>query len=232
MIVHVTFFDLRHERADSSAVAAEERERAARFVRDEDRHRYLLGRSAIRRLCAQHLGCAPAAVSLLHNEHGKPQLAPAVGLERLEFNVAHSGDCIVLAWCVGATTELGVDVETCSRQRIPDFHGIARTAFSPAECEVLRAASAGELATTFYKIWVRKEAIVKAEGCGIAAGNALREFTVATLDGAGGVEWRTQVDFPGGAAWALHALKAPPGYEASLATLPGAAVRVSENAVP
>jgi 4'-phosphopantetheinyl transferase len=229
MTVQVTFFDLRHDHPDAFAVAPEERERAARFLREEDRHRYLMGRSAIRRLCAQHLGARPAEMQLLQNEHGKPYLAIPAGVDRLEFNLAHSGDCIALAWSVGTGASLGIDVETVARHRTPDFHGIARTAFSPAECAVLDRAGTDELAATFYQIWVRKEAVVKAEGCGIAAGNALREFTVATLDSAGCVEWPVFVNFPSGQRWQMHALPTATGYVAALATLPGSEVRVSSS---
>jgi 4'-phosphopantetheinyl transferase len=227
MIVHVTLFDLRRDHAEPAAVTPEERERAARFLREEDRQRYLLGRTVIRRLCAEHLGCAPGDVPLLQNEQGKPFIATPVGLERLEFNLAHSGDCVALAWSIGATAAVGIDVETVDRQRTPDFHGIARTAFSAAERAVLAAVPGAELAVTFYKIWVRKEAIVKAEGCGIAAGNALQQFTVARVAGAGEVEWPTLIEFPSGFRWELHSLSAPDGYEAALAASPGAEVRSS-----
>jgi 4'-phosphopantetheinyl transferase len=225
MLVQFTLLDLRQHSADPADVTPEELERAARFLREEDRQRYLLGRTVIRRLCAAHFGCAPAEVQFQQNEQGKPFIAPSPGIDRLEFNLAHSGDCVALAWSIGATAAVGIDVETIQRQRTPDFQGIARTAFSLAERSVLAAAGPGGVAATFYKIWVRKEAIVKAEGCGIAAGNSLQQFTVAMLDEAGAVHWPRLVDFPGGQHWELYPLSAPAGYEVVLAAMPGAKTR-------
>ena len=106
-IVHVCTFSVRQyaERLAcmSGWLSPDEQARAQRFLKEADRMRFVLGRAMVRRLCGAYLRIEPARVRLDHTLTGKPYLANSipVGRKRFEFNVAHSGDCGLVAWTEG-----------------------------------------------------------------------------------------------------------------------------------
>ena len=132
-------------------------------IRQPGRQReYLLGRILLRRLLAERLGCPPDTLVFRTSEHGKPTLVS----HDWQFNLSHSGDWLVLALCQQGP--LGVDVEMGLRQRpvLP----LAQRFYAPDEYQWLLALPSREQASAFYRLWSRKEAVLKAQGAGIAAG--------------------------------------------------------------
>ncbi|MBL0513453.1 4'-phosphopantetheinyl transferase family protein [Aeromonas media] len=132
-------------------------------IRQPGRQReYLLGRILLRRLLAERLGCPPDALVFRTSEHGKPTLIS----HDWQFNLSHSGDWLVLALCQQGP--LGVDVEMGLRRRpvLP----LAQRFYAPEEYQWLLALPSREQASAFYRLWSRKEAVLKAQGAGIAAG--------------------------------------------------------------
>src|SRR4051812_31052226 len=87
-------------------LAADELERAQRFVFARDRDRFMHGRHALREILAAYLDLPPRLLPLLYNPNGKPYLDVAF---ELGFNLSHSGDAGLLA--VGRSAEIGVDIE-------------------------------------------------------------------------------------------------------------------------
>ena len=68
----------------------------------------------------------------------------------------------------------------------------------------------------FYRVWSRKEAVIKADGRGIAIG--LDRFDVNAGEPPALLDARWEGAVPGEAAqWSLHSLEAPSGYAAALA---------------
>jgi 4'-phosphopantetheinyl transferase len=140
----------------SQWLSREEQERAQRFHRESDRSRFILGRAIVRDLCGVYLGIEPAKVRLDQTPAGKPYLhnpTPA-GQNRFDFNVAHSGDCVLVGWTIGRA--VGVDVEELDRFSFTLFDDVSTIAFSRAERAALSAAKPGEVTAMFYRIWVRK----------------------------------------------------------------------------
>jgi 4'-phosphopantetheinyl transferase len=118
----------------------------------------------VRHLCGIYLGVAPAEVRLDKTPAGKPCLAHPIpaGRQRFEFNVAHSGDWVLVAWAEGFA--LGVDVEALDPNASRTLAGeVSASVFSPDERAVLSAANPEEVPGTFYRIWVRIEAVLKGE---------------------------------------------------------------------
>ncbi len=96
-----------------SILSRDETERAGRFLRDRDRDRYVFAHGILRRILAACLGVAPIDLTFGVGEHGKPFLLdPQPGIPPLEFNLSHSGDCVLIATALGIS--LGVDVERSS----------------------------------------------------------------------------------------------------------------------
>jgi 4'-phosphopantetheinyl transferase len=194
------------EEAAPEILNDEERARAARFHFERDRHRFIAGRAALRRVLATYLDRAPAALVFTVGPHGKPALENL----GLEFNLSHSGGCGLLAVTRGR--RVGVDVE---RVRA-DFAGedIARRFFAPAEVEALAASAPDEYATGFFRCWTRKEAYVKARGDGLSL--ALDRFEVS-LEPAATRTLASCLDDPSECSrWSLREVVPAPGYLGAL----------------
>jgi 4'-phosphopantetheinyl transferase len=142
----------------SSILSADERMRAARFRFDVHRHRYVQCRALLRRRLADVLCIEAAAIAFRYGEHGKPQL------DDIHFNVSHSDHLAVIA--VSRDEPVGIDVERIAPKH--DLLALARTAFSPAECEALSAMPPEEQTAAFFRTWARKEAYLKLLGTGFA----------------------------------------------------------------
>ncbi len=145
------------EAALATLLTPSEQQHAARYLRPADQLRYRVGRACLRYLLGQHLGQLPATIALHAGRYGKPQLAEPAGVH---FNVAHSGDWVVVAL---AAREIGIDLE----QMVPDFdfNDVAAQRFSEPERRLL--ALSHEPQITFYHIWTQLEARAKASGLGL-----------------------------------------------------------------
>jgi 4'-phosphopantetheinyl transferase len=149
---------------------AQERARAAAFVRAADRDRYRLAHIGLRQLLGAYLDTDPAAVPLCREPCpgcGGPHGRPAVPGAPLHFSLSHSGDLVLLAF---AGSAIGVDVEALPSAEIAAEVG--RT-LHPAECAELDALAASERPAGFARCWTRKEAYLKGVGTGLAGGLSL-----------------------------------------------------------
>lgn len=140
-------------------LSPDERDKAARFVRERDRHRFTVARGMLRRIVGAEVGRDPASLGLVYNAHGKPALAED---ERPFFNLSHSGALGALG--IGRTVPFGLDIE----QIAPVEPGVAELSFSPAELSALATYGGAEWLAGFYRCWTRKEAVIKALGLGLA----------------------------------------------------------------
>lgn len=113
-------------------------------------------------LLGAYLGIEPRAVSLAYGPQGKPSLATP-DRTMLGFNIAHSGDYAVMVFARSAA--LGVDIEHV--RPLHHIHRLARTALSPQEYAAWSALGPGDQQEAFFACWTRKEAFVKAMGCGL-----------------------------------------------------------------
>jgi 4'-phosphopantetheinyl transferase len=156
------------EPGDELAVLdADERMRAARFVRARDRRRFARCRSALREILGGLLGERPEALRFRLVGRGKPELefpGAADGRPVLRFNVSHSADLGAIAVCRGR--ELGIDLEQV--RSIGEAERIVESFFSVAEQAEFATISAAARPLAFVRGWTRKEAILKGLGVGIA----------------------------------------------------------------
>lgn len=146
-------------------LSAEDRQRGARFLHAEDRHRFLLTRSLVRTTLSRYAAVAPQDWIFTANEHGRPAIAnthPQVA--SLCFNLSHTRGLIVLGVCRGR--ELGVDVENM-RERTPS-PGIAERFFAPQEIAALANLPEAQRHERFFAYWTLKESYIKARGRGMS----------------------------------------------------------------
>jgi 4'-phosphopantetheinyl transferase len=205
-----------------TVLSEHELERAGRFRFERDRRRFAAARRALRGILAGYVGEAPERLRFAEGEHGKPVLAWPAGSD-VRFNVTHSD---ALALCaVSRGREVGVDVEAL--RALPDADALARRFFAPGERADIERQPAERRLESFFSCWTRKEAYLKALGCGLL--KALDSFEVAVAPG--DVDCRLRV--PGEPAeesrWSLLALDVGPGFVAAVAgdTQPWTVVRWS-----
>lgn len=137
------------------ALSPEIQARAARYLAPDSRRNLIASRTRLRE-CLELLGLCQESVKVAEN--GRPYHAT----QSLQFNISHSQDRAFLALSRDPALfeGLGVDVEWTGRR--VDAIGIGRRFFTPLEygwigCDTER----------FFRIWTRKEAIIKSNGVGL-----------------------------------------------------------------
>jgi 4'-phosphopantetheinyl transferase len=172
--VHLWSLSLRVSPASLDRLAplldSAEQRRAKLFHFDRDRRRFIVGRAALRNILGRYLRAEPADLRLEYSPRGKPFLPTG---SALHFNFAHCEDLAVLA--MTRRPNVGVDLE-----RVRPVEGaLEMAAFfcSPDEYAQFQSVPALEKETAFFRLWTRKEALLKATGHGI--GDALNKVEVS-----------------------------------------------------
>lgn len=149
-----------------------EKARAAKFVFEKDRVRFIQTRGQLRHLCGRYLSQNPIDINFEYGEHGKPEIRGS----DLKFNVSHSHDLALYGFM--RHHDIGVDVEYVKKSR--DLEGIAKRFFSRQEQVLLEEVPQHEYEYAFYTIWTRKEAYIKATGQGLTQSLASFSVNLAT----------------------------------------------------
>lgn len=202
-------------RAFEPHLAEDELEKAARFRFQLHRDRYVVGRGILRTLIGRYLDCSAGAIRFAYDVHGKPALDHAS--TALSFNVSHSENAALYAFCVGF--EIGVDVErlrpAAARERVAEHF------FSASEVATLRSLAPELQPRAFLACWTRKEAFLKARGDGLTL--PLNAFDVAFAPGEAPALLRTAWAPEEASTWALYDLSASlDDHVAALAVRSGA----------
>lgn len=181
-----------------------ERTRADRFLHAADRSRSILGRGLARVALGGVMGVAPARLEFSANEHGKPEV-----LGGPPFNVSHSGDVVLVA--LASAGRIGVDVELARDLR--DLEALARGTFREEEVAAVVTTPPHLRKAAFYRVWTRKEALLKALGVGLTALHSIEVSSDAE-----GPPLRS-IDMPGErlADWSLSTIETAPDHPAALA---------------
>jgi 4'-phosphopantetheinyl transferase len=87
--------------------------------------------------------------------------------------------------------------------------------FSQRESDLFRRVAADQHGLTFFNLWTRKEALLKATGEGIAG--RLKEFEVTLLPGEPARLLSIGTDRAQALDWSLHDLAPAPGFVGALA---------------
>lgn len=209
---------------------AQEISRANRFVHADVRRRFIMCRSKLRHLLAQELGIAAAEVAFRYERWGKPQLA-LTSRPPLHFNVSHSGESAMI---LVAQVPVGVDLELINQRT--QIRALASQILSDRERLVWQKLPPPQQEATTWRLWVCKEALLKAMGLGIAEGlkqvslplplpDDGEPFSPDHIDGAlqmhleddGTCQQNHWID---SRAWRLQLLDVLPGFQAAVC-LPG-----------
>jgi 4'-phosphopantetheinyl transferase len=194
--------DLEHAR---ELISADETERAARFMFERDRRRYLVAHVALHRILNRYLPGAPINLSFDVSPNGKPGLPPEIlATSAVRFNLSHSHEMALFAVTRGR--EIGVDIEYVNERF--EFQDIADKFFTAKEVSAMRGLAPDLQRRAFFKCWTSKEAFLKAKGTGLSG--KLDEVEIS-LNSAQRVQIGAAV--PG---WSLTELQPIEEYEAAL----------------
>jgi len=194
-----------------STLSADEKERADRFLKIEDRELYTITRGALRSLLGAYLAIEPREVEFAYNTLGKPSLAGMGVQAALNFSVSHSGAQALLGFARGR--RIGVDLERVSADA--DVLELAERYFSSNEFETLRSLTAEMQHEAFYCGWTRKEAYLKARGEGIFFG--LERVEVSLVPGERAIIKKVSDDPNVSENWILEHLLPAPNYIGAVA---------------
>jgi 4'-phosphopantetheinyl transferase len=156
-------------------LSEDERRQVDRYRTAADRLRGVVSRGMLRVLLARWLGVDASGLSIGRTAAGRPFVHDLDGA--LDFNVAHSGDWVLIA--LSSAGRVGVDVE-CVRP-VPELDAIVEQHFASEEAEALRRLPRPSRTEPFFALWTRKEACLKAEGAGLQ--QPLSQFRFEMGDG-------------------------------------------------
>jgi 4'-phosphopantetheinyl transferase len=190
----------------------EERHRASRMVREEDRQRYMFAHGGLRVVLSRYLGIGPDVLEMYRSESGKPSLAKELRVHpAITFNMSHAHGRALIA--VSKGQEVGVDLE-----RIRSDVEVAKLSeryFAPSEHATIMQSTQEQRAAKFFRYWVAKEAVLKAQGIGLSA---LSQCEI--ILGADGVSAEVLIppDSPLQNNWQIRLLSCGEGWEGAVAT--------------
>lgn len=175
--------------------------RANRLHQPIHRQRFLTAHVGLRYILSQYLPLGPKQLTFTYGTHQKPYLA--ISENRIQFNLSHSDEMAVCA--VTLDHEIGIDIEKVQPVCKLD---VARRFFNKEEFDQLISTSVPEQANFFYRIWARKEALIKATGLGVSQG--LATFSVMEQNNITTVELHNQI-------WSLLSLSVHADYACAVA---------------
>lgn len=156
-----------------SILSLDEQQKANDFYFNKHKASYILRKSALRLILSQYCMISPNAINFKYNYYQKPYLK--INPFNLQFNMSHSHEMAILA--ITKKHPIGVDLE-CIKP-MENVTDIAHQFFSPQEYSKFTLVPTNQKIKTFYTIWTRKEAFIKAIGKGLSY--PLNTFEVAFL---------------------------------------------------
>lgn len=133
---------------------------AANIMDHETQQCFIKSRAVLLAILSRRLGADSRSIDFSYMPQGKPFLE---GQNDLHFNLSHSGHYMMLAI---ACFPVGIDIEKISTTF--SYQDVAKQVFSDEENELLSNAPLKSQNRKFYSLWTRKEAYLKAIGCGFS----------------------------------------------------------------
>ena len=143
-----------------SLLSEEERHRSQGLVVEEDRLNFEFAHVLVRALLGAYLGLSPRRLEFEKEANGKPF---ALNVDRVSFNMSHTRGAVAIA--LALDSEIGIDIEQI---RPCDVFALAPAIMHNAELQSWRGFPKELQDRAFFELWTRKEALLKAYGCGLS----------------------------------------------------------------
>jgi 4'-phosphopantetheinyl transferase len=192
------------------SLSVEEHQRMRRLRTRSDQQHFVASRGILRALLGHYAHIAPANIAFSYSTYGKPSLQSSDGIAALTFNLSHANGQAIYA--VSSGRAVGVDIEYVRHSF--DYESLASSFFASQERAALWRLPEQQRLAEFFRLWVCKEAYVKAHGLGFAL--PLDQFAIILPDN-GTAEVPHIYDENDADRWSLCELPAAGGYAAALA---------------
>lgn len=158
-IWHMPFRGLK--KISSSTLDIDEKTKASRFHKEEDRQRYIYAHVYLRKVLSHYFSSVKEEEWEFEcNAFGKPEISSKHNC-KLHFNLSHSHSHIYI---ICADTPCGIDVE-----EIKDIEfSVELLSLVLSEDEQIEFKNSKHKDSLFFKYWTLKEAYVKAKGKGVS----------------------------------------------------------------
>ncbi|MCB0195793.1 MAG: 4'-phosphopantetheinyl transferase superfamily protein [Anaerolineae bacterium] len=200
-------------------LSRDERERANRFIFDNDRRHFTVARASLRLILSRYLQTVPQQIRFHYTTHGKPELS-GFGGGWLYFNLSHSHGLALVA--VARDSRLGIDVEWV--RPLDEMDAIAKRFFSRVEYLAYSKLPAEQRAIGFFNCWTRKEAYIKAIGEGLSC--PLASFDVSLSPNQPAKLLSINNDPQIAKSWFMEAVTPVPGYVGAV-VIEGQTIQIS-----
>lgn len=195
----------------------DERRRVGAMPAEPARRRFIAAHGATRRIVGEWLGTRPERLRWRPGAHGKPELDhPRTGLR---VNLSHSGDLVIVA--LTQRRPVGVDIQQLAGRADP--RRLAARYFPDPEARFVAEGDRATRTDRFVRLWVRKEACVKAVGGRLLQGMRLPVASAGT---------RVLVNDPTGCLpgpFLVHDLPVPAGFRAAVALVEASRYRIARH---
>jgi 4'-phosphopantetheinyl transferase len=177
-----------------------------RFTRD--REHFIVRRYLLRLILSKYCNCQPREIMFRYNSFKKPFIC-IPEFKEIKFNMSYSNDLMLVG--LSRQKDIGIDIEKVREMR--DLENIAVENFSLQELKYRD--SKLDKTNTFFKIWTRKEAFIKAKGKGIY--QPLKSFCI-DINSSGSYEHLVIFNHPfESKRWRTSELNTSDSYIASMA---------------
>ena len=136
-------------------LSPDETAKSRRLKNQKAQQNYIIVRGTLRQKLAEYLGTNPQKIEFSYSETGKPFLRT---YPEIAFNLSHSSDYALFAFARNA--KLGIDIEKI--RSINNFKKLTSRFFSTEQ--ILEIRNSINPTETFFQLWTRKEAYIKAVG--------------------------------------------------------------------
>lgn len=179
--VHVWRVPLVASRQEQSAafhwLSPDERTALERMSEHTDRERRTIAWGRLRYILSRYLDHPPSEIDIRRRPSERPEILHPSVRGGLRFNLSHSGAQALVAISRGP---VGADIERI--RPLGSVDRLARRFFTPSEATALDRLSGDAQTRCFFRLWVLKEAYLKAAGAGVPDGLSRCEIA---LDGEG-----------------------------------------------
>lgn len=159
-----------------SSLSDAEHIRANAFHDNLLRDRFIAGRFCLRQILGNELNIPANEISFAIESNGKPFIAnAAANVGHFSFSRSHQYALIGYS----KSNRIGVDTELI--RNIPDMELMAAEIFTKDQLRDWNSLPALKKSLSFYRVWTRKEAVVKVDGRGISDGVRKIEVPIGDL---------------------------------------------------
>lgn len=156
-----------------SLLSASEVIHSIKYLRDEDKQRFIVTRILLKKLLSIYLKIDITDIQLSYGKNGKPFMSE---YPDLDFNVSHTKDVFVIGLATGK--KIGVDIECLDKTF--NSKSLETYLFTPLERNQFNLIDNNLKKDFFIKYWTQKEAVLKALGSGLT--KPMHELEIANLD--------------------------------------------------